>query len=76
MKKITTLAAIAIATLALGACDSKLCYCYDNGHEETLYVNPDVACNAYSSGRRGCVEENERMSGGIAEEYKKATEQR
>ncbi len=75
MKKILIVVAVVVAAVSLSSCDSKLCYCYDNGREETLYVNPDVACNAYSSGRRGCVEANERMHGGIAEEYKKAVKE-
>lgn len=74
MKKKALLTISAIAALTFVSCDSKLCYCYNNGREETVYVNPDVACNAYSNGSRGCVEENERMHGGIAEEYKKVKE--
>lgn len=51
----------AMALLAFASCDTKLCYCYENGHEEEMYVSNDVACNAYSRGNRGCVEQNERM---------------
>ncbi len=62
----------AVAALSFVSCDSKTCYCYDNGREEVLYVNPDVKCDAYSSGRRGCVESNERMNPNeIGQEYKK-----
>lgn len=71
-KKIVLWLAAVAAVLALVSCDSKTCYCYDNGREEVLYVNPDVKCNAYSSGRRGCVEVNERMNPSeIGQEYKK-----
>ena len=73
MKKKLILSLVTIvAALAFASCDSKTCYCYDNGREEVLYVNPDVKCNAYSSGRRGCVESNERMNPSeIGQEYKK-----
>lgn len=72
MKKILLLAGAVLAAVSLASCDSKMCYCYDNGHEEVLYVNPDVKCSAYSSGRRGCVEANERMNPSeIGQEYKK-----
>ena len=72
MKKIILLAGAVLATVSLASCDSKMCYCYDNGHEEVLYVNPDVKCSAYSLGRRGCVEANERMNPSeIGQEYKK-----
>ena len=71
-KKILLAAFAAVAALAMAACDSKTCYCYDNGREEILYVNPDVKCTAYSSGRRGCVEANERMNPSeIGQEYRK-----
>ena len=73
MKKKLILSLVTIvAALAFASCDSKTCYCYDNGREEVLYVNPDVKCNAYSSGRRCCVESNERMNPSeIGQEYKK-----
>lgn len=72
MKKIMLLAGAVLAAVSLASCDSKMCYCYDNGHEEVLYVNPDVKCSAYSSGRRGCVEANERMNPSeIGQECKK-----
>lgn len=71
-KKILMAVFSAVAAVTLAACDSKVCYCYDNGREEVLYVNPDVKCSAYSSGRRGCVESNERMNPSeIGQEYKK-----
>lgn len=71
-KRIIMTVCAAVAALAMAACDSKICYCYDNGREEVLYVNPDVKCDAYSSGRRGCVEANERMDPNeIGQEYKK-----
>lgn len=71
-KKILMAVFSAVAALTFAACDSKVCYCYDNGREEVLYVNPDVKCTAYSSGRRGCVESNERMNPSeIGQEYKK-----
>lgn len=71
--KIKVLLPIAtLVALAFASCDSKMCYCYDNGREEVLYVNADVKCDAYSSGRRGCVESNERMNPNeIGQEYKK-----
>ena len=50
-----------MAVLAFVSCDTKLCYCYENHHEEEMYVSSDVACNSYSRGDRGCVEQNERM---------------
>ena len=73
MKKKLILSLVTIvAALAFASCDSKTCYCYHNGRAEVLYVNPDVKCNAYSSGRRGCVESNERMNPSeIGQEYKK-----
>ena len=74
MKKKAYLYALALCAFATlcASCDSKVCYCYDNGREEVLYVNPDVKCDAYSSGRRGCVEANERMDPSeIGQEYRK-----
>ena len=71
-KKIMMAAIVAVVVTVMVSCDSKVCYCYDNGREEVLYVNPDVKCTAYSSGRRGCVESNERMNPSeIGQEYKK-----
>lgn len=61
MKKKLFVPMAMMAVLAFASCDTKLCYCYENGHEEEMYVNTDVACNSYSRGNRGCVEQNERM---------------
>ena len=64
---------VAFAALIFASCDTKLCYCYGNGHEEEMYVSSDVGCSAYSSGNRGCVEQNERMDPReIARDRKKA----
>jgi hypothetical protein len=65
MKKRILLAVSVCALVALfSACDSKLCYCYENGYETEMYVSSDVACGAYSTTTRGCVESNERMNPG------------
>lgn len=69
---------IILACMAFASCGSKLCYCYEGNREAELYVSEDVACNAYSTDRRGCVESYERMTnrmGGIGDEYKKAKAQ-
>ena len=50
-----------MAVVMLSSCDTKLCYCYENGYEQTVYVNPDTPCNSMTRGERGCVEQNERM---------------
>ena len=50
--------------VGLWSCDDKLCYCYENGHEQMVYVNSDVACNSMTHGERGCVESYERMNPG------------
>ncbi len=72
MKKKVLIAITAFAALSLASCGTKLCYCYENGHEEELYVSEDVACSAYSTNRKGCVEQNERMDPSqIGQEYKK-----
>ena len=72
MKKTVLFAVIAFVALCLASCDTKLCYCYENGHEEEMYVSSDVACSAYSTNRKGCVESNERMDPSqIGQEYKK-----
>ena len=65
MKKrvIMVLGAMAL-TAVLASCDSKLCYCYENGVEQQMYVSSDVPCSTYTSGNRGCVEANERMDPG------------
>lgn len=73
MKKKIFLPMVAvIVVVAFMSCDSKTCYCYDNGREEVLYVNPDVKCSAYNTDLRGCVESNERMNPNeIGQQYKK-----
>ena len=50
-----------MAVSSLASCDTKLCYCYENGYEQEVYVNIDTPCNSMSRGERGCVERNERM---------------
>lgn len=50
--------------VAFTACDSKLCYCYENGYETEMYVSPDLPCQSYTTTTRGCVEQNERMDPG------------
>lgn len=65
-----------LACMAFASCGSKLCYCYEGNREAELYVSEDVACNAYSTDRRGCVESYERMNpNDIGDEYKKAKAQ-
>ncbi len=72
MKKKLFVPMAMLAVLTLASCGTKLCYCYENGHEEELYVSEDVACSAYSTNRKGCVEQNERMDPSqIGQEYKK-----
>lgn len=72
MKKKLLIPVALVFCVAFASCDSKLCYCYENGHEEELYVSSDVACSAYSTSRKGCVESNERMDPTqIANEQKK-----
>ena len=62
-RKILVLSAALLCGAALfSSCDQKMCYCYENGLEEEMYVNADQACSAYTSGNRGCVEVNERMN--------------
>lgn len=74
-KRLVIPAALAFSALCFSSCDTKLCYCYENGHEEEMYVNSDVACASYSRGNRGCVEQNERMDPrDIARDRKKAIE--
>lgn len=53
-----------LAVVLLASCDSKLCYCYENGYEQQVYVNPDTPCSSMTRGERGCVEKNERMDPG------------
>lgn len=64
MKKRILIALAAVAALSFASCDSKLCYCYENGQEQQLYISPDLPCNSYSTASRGCVEQNERMDPG------------
>ena len=61
MKKIILSIVALMGCVVLASCDTKLCYCYENGIEEEMYVNSDVSCASYSRGNRGCVEQNERM---------------
>lgn len=55
-------AALAFIALCFSSCDTKLCYCYENGHEQMVYVESDTPCNSMTRGERGCVESNERMN--------------
>ncbi len=64
MKKIILGIVAVMAVVALSSCDTKLCYCYENGYEQTMYVNADTPCNSMTRGERGCVESNERMDPG------------
>lgn len=76
MKRIILYAACALCGIVCASCDSKLCYCYENEHEEELYVSTDAKSSAYGNARRGCVESNERMDPRqIASEQKKAKAQ-
>ena len=61
MKKKVIIPLAAVASLFLASCDSKLCYCYENGEEQQLYISPDLPCNSQGTATRGCVEQNERM---------------
>lgn len=62
MKK-TIIPLLALAALALfAACDTKKCYCYENGREYVDYVSPDQRCATLTHGDYGCVEINERLS--------------
>ncbi len=63
-KRILTGLALCAISATFASCGSKLCYCYENGYEQELYISPDVACNAYSTASRGCVEQHERMDPG------------
>lgn len=53
-----------LSVVLFASCDSKLCYCYENGYEQQVYVNPDTPCSSMTRGERGCVEKNERMDPG------------
>lgn len=64
MKKIFFGIAAVMAVVALSSCDEKLCYCYESGYEQTVYVHSDTPCNSMTHGERGCVESNERMDPG------------
>ena len=61
MKKKLLIPLAAIAALSFASCDTKLCYCYENGQEQQLYISTDLPCNSQSTASRGCVEQNERM---------------
>lgn len=77
MRKKILASAFLLAALLAVSCDTKLCYCYENGYEDEVYVNSDTQCNAYSTSRRGCVESHERMNASqIAAEQKRAKAQR
>ena len=62
MKKRILISLAALAALGFASCDSKLCYCYENGQEQQLYISPDLPCHSQSTATRGCVEQNERMN--------------
>ena len=66
MKKNRIMVAMGIvALIALSAsCDTKLCYCYENGYEQTVYLDADTPCSSMTRGERGCVESYERMDPG------------
>jgi hypothetical protein len=64
MKKIILSMMALVAVVALTSCDSKLCYCYENGYETEIYVNTDTPCASMTRGERGCVETYERMDPG------------
>ena len=64
MKKIFFGIAAIIAVAALSSCDEKLCYCYENGVEQRVYVASDTPCSSMTHGERGCVESYERMDPG------------
>lgn len=66
MKKNRIMLAVGIVamTALFASCDTKLCYCYENGYEQTVYINVDTPCNSMTRGERGCVESNERMDPG------------
>ena len=64
MKKIFFSIAALMAVVSLASCDSKLCYCYENGYETEVYVNTDTPCSSMGHGERGCVESYERMDPG------------
>lgn len=64
MKKILIAIAALVMVTVLASCDSKLCYCYENGHEQEIYTHSDTPCSSMTKGDRGCVEKNERMDPG------------
>ena len=61
-KRLVIPAALVFSALCFSSCDSKLCYCYENGEEQQLYISPDLPCNSQGTATRGCVEQNERMN--------------
>lgn len=63
-KRLIIPAALVFAALCLSSCDEKLCYCYEDGREYTVYVTNDKPCNSLTYGDRGCVESYERMDPG------------
>ncbi len=60
-KRLIIPAAFVITVLCCSSCDTKLCYCYENGMEQVVYVDSDTPCNSMTRGERGCVESYERM---------------
>ena len=62
MKKKVLIALTAVAAFCLASCDTKLCYCYEDGYEQQVYINPDTPCSSLTQGNRGCVESYERMN--------------
>ena len=64
MKKVFLGIVAIMAVIALSSCEDKLCYCYENGREQMVYVHADTPCNSMTRGERGCVESNERMNPG------------
>ncbi|MBR1765562.1 MAG: hypothetical protein IJ745_00805 [Bacteroidales bacterium] len=65
MKKVILSLTAVVAMTVLASCDSKLCYCYENGYEQEVYTNTDTPCSSMTRGERGCVESNERMDPGM-----------
>lgn len=64
MKKKIFVPLALMTAVVFASCDSKLCYCYENGYETEVYTNSDTPCSALGSGERGCVESYERMDPG------------
>lgn len=63
-KRILMGLALCAMSIAFASCDSKLCYCYENGYEQEVYISTDLPCNSQSTNTRGCVESHERMDPG------------